>query len=200
MAETVSLVIPTVSRSTLARTLLSLRGQPWIPGDQVLLVGDGPQPQARELWDQFNLPGRYLETPYRLGHWGHGLRNWVFDTAQARGKWIAALDDDDTWLSSALATIRDAIRTEPSRPHIFKMRDAPIVGTVWNEPEIRHANVGTPMLVCPNDPARLGRYAPLYGGDCDFIRDTCGFYAEGPAWHEDVICWVRPPAPTPLAL
>lgn len=190
---TVSLVIPSVSRPTLARTLLSLAGQPWIPGDEILLVGDGPQSQAREMWEQLKLPGRYLETPERLGFWGHGARNWLLDQQAATGGYLAALDDDDVWTPDSLAVIRAAIAERPGHPHIFRMDGVPNgIGLVWKTQQIRERNVGTPMLVVPNDFARLGRYTPRYGGDCDFVRETCSHYCDGPEWHEDVICRVRP--------
>lgn len=76
---TISLVIATISRPTLARTLRSLRGQAWEPGDEVLLVGDGPQPVAAELFGQFGLSGRYVENLGPTGMWG---------TTRATGCWI----------------------------------------------------------------------------------------------------------------
>lgn len=189
---TISLVIPTISRPTLARALASMRRQEWQAGDEVLLVGDGPQPVACSLWEQFRLPGRYLETPAPLGYWGHGPRNWIAENREATGRYLMALDDDDELPDQAVAIVRRILAESPDRPHIFRMTGTPVVGDCWKVKEIREGNVGTPMLVAPNDPARLGRFAPRYGGDCDFIRGTCAFYPGGPVWREEVICRVRP--------
>lgn len=189
-----SLIIPTVSRPTLARTLMSLRGQAWRPGDEIILVGDGPQPIAADLWRQFGLPGRgTVETPARLGHWGHGARNWLLDARAAAGAYLMALDDDDEMAPGAVAAVRAALTDNPGRPHIFRMTGDPCGGTAWRAKVIEHGNVGTPCLVAPNDPARLGRYAPRHGGDCDFIRETCGQNPAGPVWREEVIALIRPP-------
>jgi glycosyltransferase involved in cell wall biosynthesis len=190
-SPTISLVIATIGRPTLARALRSVRVQDWRPQDEILLVGDGPQPVASELWDQFRLPGRFVEVPGPNKDWGHTPRNLVVPLA--RGAYLMALDDDDEMTPDAVAVVRKALAETPNRPHLFRMSGVPTVGTVWKVKEIREGNVGTPMLVCPNDPARLGRYAPRYGGDFDFIRDTCAFYPEGPVWHQTVICRVRPP-------
>ncbi len=193
MSPTICLVIATVSRPTLARTLESLRRQDWRAGDEVLLVGDGPQPAARDLWPQYGLPGRYLETPGHLGVWGHGVRNWVMDEKLPRASHVAALDDDDEWTPNALRTIRAAVEAIPDRPHIFRMTGHWVVGDVWKDPVLRKANVGTPMMVAPNYLDSLARYGGQYDGDFDFISGTCGFYPQGPVWQPAAICRVRPP-------
>jgi hypothetical protein len=185
-----SLIVPTVSRPTLARALASVRCQEWNPGDEVLLVGDGPQPVARELWEQFRLPGRFVEVPGPNWDWGHTPRNLVMPTAA--GAYLMALDDDDELTPDAVAFVRTALAEAPGRPHIFRVTGVPLLGDVWTEREVRLGNVGTPMLVAPNDPARLGVYTPRYGGDYDFIAAVCSRYPEGPVWREEVICRVRP--------
>jgi hypothetical protein len=170
---TVSLVIPTVGP------------------DEVLLVGDGPCPSARLLWEQFGLPGRYVELPGRLGSWGHGVRNYVNDGRLATGQYLMALDDDDVLVTDAVAKVRRALRDAPGRPHLFRL-SAPDVGVVlWRRPELKYMNVGAPLFVCPNDPARLGRWGMRYGGDYDFIKETCDFYPHGPVWRPEIICEVR---------
>lgn len=193
MAEriTLSLIVPTVSRPTLARALASARRQDWWPGDEVILVGDGPQPIAQALWEQFALPGRYTEVPKTLpADWGHTPRNLTHP--QARGAYLMALDDDDELTDGAVATVRAAIAKNPGRPHLFRMSGCPVVGDCWKVPDVRLGNVGTPMFVAPNAPARLGRYTARYGGDHDFIASTCSHYPDGPVWREEVICRVRP--------
>lgn len=190
-SPTISLIIPTISRPSLARTLASVRRQPWRDGDEVILVGDGRQEIAEELWYQFRIPGRYMEVPGPSKNWGHAPRNIVMPTAC--GEWLMALDDDDELTTNALDIVRRAIARHSDRPHIFRMEGHPTVGTVWKTPELVQGNVGTPMFVCPNDPNRLGRFNPdRYAGDFDFFRETCEHYPEGPVWNEETICLVRP--------
>lgn len=196
MAEpTISLVIATIGRPTLARSLASLRCQEWIPGDEVLVVGDGTQPVARELCGLFAnaLPLRYLENPGPTGLWGHHARNWVLDAKLCRGAYLMALDDDDEYTPGAIAAARAAFAAsaEP-RPHIFRMSGHPSCALLWAEPVLRVGSFGTPCIAAPNDPARLGRYGHRYTGDFDFAESTCAAYPGGPAWREEVICRVRP--------
>lgn len=189
---TISLIIPTVSRPTLARTLASVRRQDWWPGDEVIIVGDGPQAAARPLWEQFGLPGYYCEVRRTdPPDWGHTPRNRVMPLA--KGQYLMALDDDDEMATDAIKVVRAALERNPGRPHLFRMHQCHTGAVVWADREIREGNVGTPMLVCPNDPEMYGQYTSRYGGDFDFILSTCSRYAAGPVWHEAVICRVRPP-------
>lgn len=184
--------MPTVSRPTLARSLLSLKGQDWRPGDEVLLVGDGPQPLARELWGQLGLPGRYVETPARLGVWGHGVRNFVIERGLVRTSHAGALDDDDCFTPGAVAAVRAALAAEPARPHLFRMDWRAIGGRVlWEEAILREGNVGTPMFWYRNAVGRLGRWGDRYTGDFDFIRGTCALQGE-PVWRREVAVVCRP--------
>lgn len=190
MSFRLSLIVTTVGRPTLASTLKSLVGQGWEDGDEILLVGDGPVPVAECLWRQFGLPGRYVEVPKTVvPDWGHTPRNLTMPMAV--GDYLMALDDDDTMAVGAVAAVRKSLREAPSVPHLFRMDGCPRVGTVWKEKVVRHANVGTPTLVAPNDPQRLGRYTSRYGGDFDFIKGTTDYY-DRIVWDEEIICHVRP--------
>jgi len=188
---TISLIIPTISRATLARCLVSVRQQQWQAGDEVFLVGDGAQPIARALWEQFGLPGRYLEVPGPSNDWGHSVRNAVMP--QAKADYIAGLDDDDEWVPGALATIRATIAENPDRPHMFRMRGAPCHGTAWKTREIAEKNVGTPMFVVPAAGQRWAQYTPRHGGDFNFIHNTAALWpADALVWREEVIALIRP--------
>ena len=191
---TVSVVIATIARPTLARTLRSLRCQAWAPGDEVLLVGDGPHPIAAELFAQMGLPGRYLEHTGTTGTWGHHARNWVMDARQAAGSHLMALDDDDEYDPDAVASVRAALRENPDRPHVFRMTGHPTAPVIWrpDRPVLEVGNLGTPCIVVPNDPDRLGRYGMHYTGDFEFCATTCAFYPGGPVWRAEPICTVRP--------
>lgn len=186
-----SIFIPTITRPTLGRTLWSIRLQESIPDDEVIVIGDGPQPIARELFEQFRFRGRYVERPKAIpSDWGHGHRNAMMRTANAA--WILAMDDDDEYKPGALKTIREALKNGPKVPHIFRMDNDPVVGHVWKIPQMTCGNVSTICFACPNDPEKLGIYTNRYGGDFDFIEKTCSFYPTGPVWREEFIATVRP--------
>jgi glycosyltransferase involved in cell wall biosynthesis len=189
MAEiTLSLILPTIARPRLARALLSLRTQDWQVGDEVLLVGDGEHPAARSLWDQLGLPGRYLELPGPSANWGHTPRNLAMPLA--RGSHLLFLDDDDTLTPGAIASIREALGSEPERPHLFRMRYAD-GRLLWQKKEVVEGNVSTQMIVAPNIPHKLGRWGNRYAGDFDFVASTVKLIGE-PIWREEVTCNVRP--------
>lgn len=192
MAEpAITLIVPTIGRPTLARCLASLRRQTWRVEDEVLLVGDGPQPSARYLWDQFALPGRYLEVAGPYSDWGHTPRNRTMP--RARGDYIAALDDDDQWVPDALVTIRAACAQALGRPLMFRMHGAPCGGTVWKSRELKHGNVGTPMFVLPAAGQRWGCYEPFHGGDAAFIQQTLALWPpRSLVWRPEVIALIRP--------
>jgi hypothetical protein len=89
----------------------------------------------------------------------------------------------------ALAAIRGGIAEHPERVLLFRMDN---YGTLrWRGREIRYGNMGTPMVVVPNDPARLPSWR---FGDYEFIRDSCKRLGE-PVWREDVVAVVRPYVP-----
>ena len=190
-SPTISLVIPTISRPSLARTLASVKRQDWMAGDEVILVADGPQPIARELWNQFGLCGRFIEVAGPSRNWGHGPRNKV--NPMATGSHIMNLDDDDELAPNAVTIVRRSIAKDPNRPHIFRMSGHPVVGTAWKDPILFQGNVGTPMIVVPNIHGKVGKFNEhRYAGDFDYAYETCGHYPEGPIWNEEVICLVRP--------
>lgn len=191
--HSITLVIPTISRPTLARTLWSVRRQRWTSDDRIILLGDGPQPAAEDLFRQFRFHGQYIEMPKTVpSDWGHTPRNAIFEKRIIKTTHCMALDDDDQMTENALQIVRSAIVQHPDRPHLFRQNGCPITGQVWKVKEICLGNVGTPMFVHPNVPEKIARYTPVYGGDYEFIRDTCAFYPDGPVWHEDVITRIRP--------
>jgi hypothetical protein len=185
-----SLLVPTVSRPSLARTLRSLRGQDWRPGDEILLLGDGEQPVARSLFEQFGLPGRYLTVPGPSRDWGHTPRNHGMPLA--RGGWLMFLDDDDACAPGAVASVRAALAENPGRPHLFRMHLVPDGVTLWRGREVAVGNVGTPMFVLPAAGPR-GEWGRRYEGDYDFITSTLAHWPDGAlVWREEVIAHVWP--------
>jgi Glycosyl transferase family 2 len=186
-----TVLLPTIGRPTLERTLQSIKDQKLLKGDEVLLVSDGHYPGLAERWQASGLPGRFLELPGPHGDWGHTPRNLTLPGAG--GDYILSIDDDDIYVPGAFRTIRACLRAAPERPHLFRFCMRRLGGAVyWKVPVIRFGSVGTPCLVYPNRPGKFGTWAPYRGGDYVFIQGTCAHYAEGPVWHEEVIVVARP--------
>src|SRR5687767_10019318 len=104
-----SIIIPTLSRPTLRRTLLSIRP---VSPVEVLVIGDGKQPQAKALVKELR-----TEVPYQLYYlkgphtenWGNEQRNMGIEKAQ--GNHLLFIDDDDIYIPDALKIINRAIAT-----------------------------------------------------------------------------------------
>lgn len=180
-----TVVTPTVARESLRKTLASIAPQ-LEPGDEHIVIGDGPQPAAAAMCAEFG--ARYLCGP--VSH-SYGTAQRDYGIANASGEYIAFCDDDDVLTPDALATVRAAIAEHPGVPLLFRM-SAPFLGLLWADREVREGNVGTPMLVTP-------RYADLpkwhdgerpYTADHRFIKRVTD--AHGVVWRKEIICIVRP--------
>lgn len=177
MTPSVSVIIPTIGRETLRRTLESALCQHERP-DEVLVVADGPRPDARAAALEFG--AAYLETP-PTGQWGHEQRN--LGMAAAKGDYLSFMDDDDVYLPGAFEAMRRRARESPGRPIIFQMLHRG--ETLWRRPEIAYRNVSTQMFLFPNVPGRLARWASNpdtpdgRGGDFCFARDTARLWPAG---------------------
>lgn len=186
------MIIPTISRPTLARTLASIRAQRLIRGDEVLLVPDGLQPIAEELWAQCGLPGRVL----CLGMPAKRNEGTLRDRAmpRARADWLCFMDDDDQYSPGAFDVIRQAVAGTDGL-HIFRQR-YPNGDVRWQDvQQILFGNVGTLGLVVTRR-GPLGKWSGEGPGtDFRFAQSTAAANGGLVHWHEDVIALVRPHDP-----
>ena len=177
----ISFIIATIGRPSLADTVASI--EVW-PGDEILIVGDPPE--AFRPLSGMGPHVRFIPCP-RGGDWGSTERNVA--TPFARGRYLAHIDDDDVYTPGARALMADAIMRHPAVPTIFRMR-LPDGSTPWLDPVIRWGNVGTPMFLTPNVPAKLGRWGEHQDcGDLRFLQ-TMHWRNHEVAWREDVIAHV----------
>lgn len=177
----ISFIVPTIGRASLADTLQSI--ECW-PGDEILVVGTFVCGRCRQLIDA---DPRIRLIPYPPGHdWGSAERNHAMPFA--RGRYLSFMDDDDTYAPGSRALMADAIRETPERPLLFRMQ-YPDGRTLWRDPIVRFGNVGTPMIVVPNVPARLGIWGSFVGGDLAFL-ETTGWYRSEIVWRPEVIALI----------
>lgn len=179
-----SIVIPTLGRPTLERTLATCAD-----ADEVVVVLDTAG-GAVEL--PCRLPSNAV---LRVGHYGvtGGHAGRAAGIKVATGTHLAFFDDDDEYLPGAIAVMREHVS---ERPVIFRMQH-PWHGTIWRVPQLRFGNVSTQMYVVPNVPSKLGSWTPHQpglpqpGGDFTFITETCEKTGP-PVWRGEVICVYRP--------
>lgn len=95
----VSVVIPSYRRhEEVIRAVRSALSQT-LPPTEVIVVNDGPdQVKAQLLQDLQDARVKYVEAPRR----GRASATRNFGISEARGQWIALLDDDDVWLPNKL--------------------------------------------------------------------------------------------------
>lgn len=172
-----SIITPTVSRPTLARALASATLRPF---DEWIVVGDGPQPEARQLVEELGHPYRYLETEPTCD-WGNAQRQMGME--QAQGFYLLFLDDDDEYLPGALEIIR---RQLTGMPFIFRAhRNGEII---WKERRVVAGNVGHCFSCVPNLRSRLPRWGYGYNADFEFVSDVVESWGiENIVWAGEVI-------------
>jgi Glycosyl transferase family 2 len=199
-----SVIVPTVGRPSLERTVRSLLAQgEWLPYE-VVLVGDthagtwdAGLPLARDLALQRPERLRYVGHDGGVHAWGHPQRN--HGATVARGDYLWWVGDDDVALPGAFRAIARALAAREHDPRVFLFRwIAPWKMVLWHtaghlgdEPGFIDAE----CIVCPNDPAKLGTWTHRYQGDYDFILETIGRWG-GPGrvvWQPEVIAQAQPP-------
>ena len=185
----ISVITPTRGRLSLRQTLASINEQ-LEPGDEHIVIGDGPQVNARRMCLEY---GAEYHQGACTASWGNAQRDLGISIAQ--GDYLAFCDDDDVFVYGALATVRFAIADNPGKPFMFKMR-VPNGGVLWRKRgNLGHAEIGTPMFVCPNDKGKMGTWATSqdkYAADHWFITNTLSHYHPSDLiWREEVICLCR---------
>jgi glycosyltransferase involved in cell wall biosynthesis len=194
-APTFSFVVPTHREDRpLKRCLDSIA---WQLGkeDEVIVVGDtcdGPLPMVEHLVSTYDVRFQYL--PHDAGGYhdfGHSQLN--YGIARARGEWIHCNDDDDVWLPGALDVMRAGALTAGGAPLLFRFVSYVGGMIIWAQRGRLERNwIGGHCLVAPNDQDKLGKWAPDYTGDFDYIEQTVQKHSGQAIWREEIICKARP--------
>ncbi len=169
-AVRLSVIIPSTDRPTLARAVASAEG-----ADEILI----------DINDD--------------GDKGYSARHRLM--AKATGTHLCFLDDDDIYTEDAIEAFREHAC---DRPVIAQMRYPAPPGqqgasgyVLWKDRIVRHGNVGSPMLLVPNVPDRLGTWREHQkgaggGGDYTFAAETISLQGP-PVWVPHVVAVIRPP-------
>lgn len=189
-----SIVIPTSGRPTLYTTLSSVLAAGISDDDEVLVIADGPQPEAQAISAFLRHRFRslsYRELIPRANNFGHAPSNAGYLVAS--GTHILRIDDDDVYVPGALNVVRRVVSGQPDKIAIFRMRAVVkryLYDVIWREPTIALGNVGTPMIVVPNLKGRVGTWGETYCGDLEFICTTVEKHPDrqgGIVWSEEII-------------
>lgn len=176
-----SIVIPTIGRPSLYKTLHSIYTGGISAADEIFVAGDGPRGAEAEIIVRAfssRMPVSYLELPLRQTV-GHSQRNHFMRIAT--GTNLMSIDDDDVYTPGSLTRVKHDIARFDGKILIYKMksmtRGKPF-DLLWKEQKILVGNIGTPMIVVPNDKAKLGMWGERYTGDFDFVESTVRNYGE----------------------
>lgn len=117
---TISVLTPTFGRSTIIDAIESVFPQ-LLPGDEMIIIGDGEVPIARDVVVRLNRHGklRYMETPTHTGDFG--CTPWDYALARIQTDYVMFLGDDNKLTVRALAIVREGVQMAPKVPHLFAM-------------------------------------------------------------------------------
>jgi hypothetical protein len=190
-APTISFIIATKGRPTLRALITTLRheiGQQ----DEVLVIGDGPVPLARELCGFADARFKYHEYG-PTGCFGNHQRD--YGMYHATKQFLMFADDDDDYEPGVLCgSVREALAQALDRPHVFRRIEGPRGA---EGPEIHPQatwSVGGALFVPPNIPGKLGSWNSQLGEqDAYFVLGTLAHYkGTGVVPHEIPMYRVRP--------
>lgn len=193
-----SVIVPTLGRPTLGRTLVSVAGQ-LEPVDELLVIADtaGDVDRAQGAALAVTSRGQVLFAQCREdgSQFGNAQRDVGMEVAS--GTHLLFVDDDDVYLPGALDQVRVALELNSNSAHIFRARWGPghhAHGTeLWHTQSVRAGNIATPMVVLPNRPYRRSWLDGNVAGavsDFEFLGEAIADC--GAVWHDEVIATVRP--------
>lgn len=185
-----SIVIPTTGRESLRKTLLSIEAGGVQAQDEVIVVGDGPQPRAEEICREFSARMKVrFQASRETRQFGAHQRN--LGMAMATGTHVLFIDDDDCYKPEGLKTVRAALSQAPDRLHLFRieaMSDRHPFKVLWSDPNFRIGNVGTQMIALPIVEGLLGIWPNSHCADYGFLSDTIPrFGLDRIIWREEII-------------
>jgi glycosyltransferase involved in cell wall biosynthesis len=192
-----SVIVPTLGRQTLPRTLDSIVWQ-LNPGDELLVVSDGWISHVADQVSHYQSHEHPYYVSYHRGPttMNNGASQRDLGIERALGDVLLFMDDDDIYARGALESIRLRIKDSYGMPHIFQMRYGNQGGVLWREPKFEFGNVGTPMFTVPRLPS-LPKWAsyPKNAHDFHFINDVVNkMFGGHVGWHNIVTSIIRPSA------
>ena len=195
-----SIIIPTLGKPPLARTLESIRSQPPMPGDEVLLIQDWGHggrliSDASQMFYDAKVPGRtWVGEPIpdpRCHPHNSPIKCPPRNEAMlhATGTHMMFMDDDDIYTPGAFEKIRVGVAAFPDRLILCGTKfPSRITGM---NPQIGIGKTGTPSYVFPNTPP-LPKWRYIGSGDDGiFGLDLAKRFGE-PIVLGFITCLVRP--------
>jgi hypothetical protein len=189
-----SIIIPTIGRPTLGRTLRSL-GPP-SPAVDVLVIGD----TYRDTYtpDLVDVPAlcaahgaTYLPHDGGAHAWGHPQRE--YGDRLARGAWLWHLQDDTIATTPAVpALVALAADPHAAPVPVLARVDTWQAGVVWRSAVLALGNCDADGIVVPNDPTRRPPWGRAYNDDFVFLSACVAAYDGALRYLSQIVAIGRP--------
>lgn len=180
-----SLICPTIGRSTLTRMIDSVLPQ-MQEGDELVIVGDGPQTNLNAA-GMNAMPGvRYVETPTKTGDFGCTPCDYGIEIAT--GDFVFFIGDDDICPEGAFEAIHKGVEVGPPVPHIFSMmHTGRRLGNT-----VHVCQVSGQQVVVPRDMTKMPRMSDVEPGmiavsDWVFIDKVHKAWGMHTVFHPEII-------------
>lgn len=182
---TISVLIPTHGRMSI-RTILSELSEQMAPTDEIIVVGDGPQPGTEAVCLEYPLV-KYFEGP-KTNVWGLAQ----LDVAQekATGDFLAFVGDDDRLLPGAFEKMRERLGSMPVGPHLFSMK----YETYYLGGDINVGTCSGQQIVVPNIPEKLAKWTWDDGENADWsyiVHTVENWHGEFFNDHDIAVFWLE---------
>lgn len=202
-----TVIIPTVGRNTLTRTLDSIVGQRLQEDDQVLVCGDDNPTASKEMdlplgaWEHIVTGLGPQFKFHRLdageGTWGNAQRNAMIPLATS--EWVLFQDDDDIFMPCAfdtirmMATVQEKHGSNTEKVPMYFRYEGPSGVLFWRKAgDILRNEIGGHSIVAPNGP-RLAAWGDGYSGDWDYVARTSKNFKDLGFWHPHILSAHKPP-------
>lgn len=177
----INIVIATIGKPSLIKTLKSIKPQ-MTDGDEIICMVDGKiTPEIKKMWSDYGV-GKLIGVTGPHNDWGMAMRN--LSKQFCDGDIICFIDDDDFYFDDALMTIREESAKTPHVPLLFQMiwKSGRVI---FDEKLVTCGNVSTQMIVLPRA-LNTELWGDRYEGDFDYIAATVDRY--GVRWVNQIIC------------
>lgn len=197
MTPTLTIVVPTIGRSTLKTTLDSIARQDLLPGDRVIVALDTyrepPRPDVAELVAGYGF--ELLPIDGGVHFMGNPQLNAAI--AECSTDYFCALGDDDVYVDGAIASLRKKLK--PGRALLFQFYAPPFLVAgdprrfiLWADPQLRVANISGCCIVAPREALVPVSDQQRCEVDFDWIVDIVAKTGRRPVWLDEVLIIARP--------
>jgi glycosyltransferase involved in cell wall biosynthesis len=194
---TLTIVVPTIGRPTLAMTLDSIARQALMPGDRVIVALDTfqepPRPDVAALVASYGF--ELLPVDGGVHFMGNPQLNAAI--ADCTTDYFCALGDDDIYVDGAIARLRAKCRD--GRAVLFQFLAPPylVAGdprrfVLWADRQLRVANISGCCVAVPREALVPVSDQQRCEVDFDWIVAMVAKTGQRPIWMDDVLIIARP--------